>query len=191
MAALASELTTDSAVCSAAWIQSGMPTPSKAMPVRNRRGWRGELAADRLDAVEVAEGVLGHGARMAADLERAWGARDADQVAQLARDQLLDRVVGQVEQLGLGRPADEDAHQHRARGRAAGELDAQERDGQDRSALDRRHDGAEAVERVLDLVAAVGDVDDDRRGVRNRPELQGQVAGPTRRSAGPSRGPRS
>src|SRR4051794_29136331 len=120
-----------------------------------------ELAADRIDAVEVAEGVLRHGARMAADLDELWGSRDADQVAELARDQLLDRIVAEVEELRTGRPADEDAHEHRARGGAAGELDAQERDGQDRSALDGRHHGAEAVERVLDLVAVVGDVDDD------------------------------
>ena len=112
---------------------------------------------------------------MAADLEEQRGARDADQVAELARDQLLDRVVVEVEELGLGRAADEDTHQHRARGCAAGELDAQERDGQDRSALDGRHHDAEAVERVLDLVAPVGHVDDDRRGVGNGPELEGQA----------------
>ena len=77
-------------------------------------GMAGQLAADGRDAVEVAEDVLGHRPGMPADPEEERVAGCADQLAQLAADQLADRRVVEVEKLGLGGAADEDAEQARS-----------------------------------------------------------------------------
>ena len=84
-------------------------------PGEDQPGVPGGLAPDRLDAVEVAERVLGHRAGVAADLDQERLAAGAQQVGQLGPDDRPDRLVVAVEQLGLGRAADEDPHQHRAR----------------------------------------------------------------------------
>ena len=78
LAGLARASKTCAAVVSAAWIQSGMPIPSKAIPVKKSRGITGELAADRLDALLVAQNVLGHGPRVAGDPQQEWIALNPD-----------------------------------------------------------------------------------------------------------------
>ena len=78
-------------------------------------GVLGEIAADGGDAVEVAEVVLGHRPRMAADPHEERLAGGADQVAQLAFDQLGDRRIVEVELLGMGGAADENAQAGRFR----------------------------------------------------------------------------
>ena len=172
---------------SAAWMQSGMPTPSKALPVRIEAGVPGQLAADRRDPVEVAERVLRHRAGVAADLAGTAG-RPRRRSGRPARGGPGRSIASSSRSNSSGWVAPPTKTRSRTvPGRGpAGELDAQERDGQDRSPLDGRDDHAEAVERMLDLVAAVGDVDDDRRGIGDRAELQGQVRVVRRRSAGPA-----
>ena len=95
---------------------SGMPTPSKALPVRISRGcraaWR-RIAAIRSRWPSVYWGMA---RRVAADLHQKGRAGDAKQVRQLAPDQTGDRGVVEIEQLGLHRSADEGPHQDRAGG---------------------------------------------------------------------------
>src|SRR5438309_345524 len=91
-----------------------------------------QLAANGLHALGVAEDVLGHGPRMAADLEEQRFARDADQLAQLAGNKLSELAVVEIAKLRLRGSANENAHQGRAGRCAAWELDARERGSQDR-----------------------------------------------------------
>ena len=61
----------------------------------------GEMAADVGDSIEMAEIVLGHRPRMAADPCEERLARGTDQAAQLAADQIGDGLIVEVELLGM------------------------------------------------------------------------------------------
>ena len=134
---------------------------------------RGELF-DAGDAVEVADVVLRHRARPAGDVGEQRLAGDLKQVGQFVDGKAAEFGVGQVEQLGLQRAADEDADQHGVGRRAAGEFLAGETGGDDAAAFDLRHDEAEAVERVADLAALEAEADDGAAGVFDGGQLGGE-----------------
>ena len=91
LAGLARESKTISAVVSAAWMQSGIPIPSKAIPVRKSRGYLVSLRTDRLDAVEMAKDVLGHGTGMAGDPQQERATVHSDQASHFMGDQVAER----------------------------------------------------------------------------------------------------
>ena len=63
-----------------------------------------------------------------------------DQIAQLMPHKVGDRLIVELEMLGLGSAADEDAQENGAGRGSIGELHAQERHRQDRPTFDGGHD---------------------------------------------------
>ena len=117
----ASSASRASAAARAERTQSGTPTPSKALPTRANRGVPGGEAAGLGDAVEMAEGVLGHRAGVAGDVDQQGVAGGADQLGQLAAGDPLQLVVVALEEVGAGRSAEEGPQQGRCRpGRGGG-----------------------------------------------------------------------
>ena len=97
-----------------------------------------------------------------------------DQAAELVLNQRGDGGIVVFKLFGLHDAAQENSQQHGSGRGPIRELHAQERNREDRSPFGRRNHRAEAVQGMTDLVAAVGDVGDQGRGIGNRPKLQGQ-----------------
>ncbi len=134
----------------------------------------GELL-DAGDRRQVADVVLRHRPRPAGDVGDERLARDFKQIGQLFERDAAEFGVGQVEQLGLQRAADEDADQDVVVRRTAGIFQAGETGGNDSAVFDLRHDEAEAVERVADLAAMKAEADDGAAGVFDRRQLGGKI----------------
>src|SRR5262249_28196969 len=88
--------------------------------------------------------------------------------------QFADGRVIELEKRRPGRAAHEYAQQDGSGRGPIGEFHAKKRDRQDGAALNCRDDRAEPVERMLDLVAPVSDVGNDRRRVGEGAELKSQ-----------------
>ena len=138
-------------------------------------GNAGDKLLDAGNSVQVADVVLRHRARPAGDVGDERHAGDLQEFGQFVVSDAAEFGVGQVEQLGLQRAADEDADQDVVGRRTARVLQAGETAGDDSAVLGLRHDEAEAIERVADLTAVKTEADDGAAGVFDRCEFRGDV----------------
>ena len=110
--------------CSAAtcplWMQSGTPTPRKALPASFSPGKRASSGFDPRHPLLMADMILRHGPRPMGDVAELRLAADAQQRPKMLQHQRQKLCVGHFGQLRPPRPAHEHPQQRLARRRRCG-----------------------------------------------------------------------
>ena len=142
-----------SAARSPPWMQSGRPTPRKALPAIFKPGKQGQTGLDPGHALLVADVILGHRPRPMGDVAEYRLALDPQERPQMRQAPAARAGVGHFRQIGPPRPAHKDPQQRLPRRGPMRILLAAEAASQDRTVLDRRHHRPHAVQRDVPLAA--------------------------------------